>query len=1691
MRKSAIRLGMALLVLWTSLVQVQLAHAEVEGDFSYTVAGGKSTVTDYTGGQLGVSIPATLGGFPVTEIGRGAFDTYLTGRPRITSVTIPDSVATLQTYAFRETNLSSVDLPESLTTIGSSAFEGNSLTSIVMPDNMIMIGNYSFYRNKLTSLKLNEGLKNINGGAFDTNLIAKLVLPASLTKVDSQAFYFNQITSVTVLGATTTFGNNVFQNNPGSLKIFGIANSTAATYAASNGHGFVDGTALFLAYSKAQSLLKDHATGTGVGQVPISARNDLTAVKDTARLFIDSISNATTEADLTAAANPLIAANSAFEGTIVQAGNADALGAKIAEANQALTDHPAGTNVGQTTVGARSALQAAVASAQLIYGQAANYTQAPLDAAVADLNAAILAFGITFVQAGDASALGAKIVEANQALTDHPAGTGVGQTFSVDYQALQSAVASAQQIYGQAANYTQTQLDGATATLNAAIGAFEAKIIPAGNPSALQTKLAEARQALTDHPEGTNVGQASAMDRATLQSTINVAQGIYDDASNRTQAQLDSAVANLNGAIAAFGAVIVPAGNASTLGTKLGEARQTLTSHPEGTNVGEASAMDRATLQSAINVAQGIYDDASNRTQAQLDSAVADLNGATAAFGAAIIPAGNPAALQAKLADARQALTDHPAGTNVGEASATDRATLQSAINAAQTIFDDAANRTQAQLNAAVADLDGALDFFEASIVEAGDPALLRSTIAEADQALADHPVGTGVGQSLNGDYIVLQAAVSAARQVVGQAANYTQAQLDDATAILASAIDTFEAAIIPAGDPSALQAKLGEARQALTDHPEGTNVGEASATDRATLQSAIDAAQTIYGDAANRTQAQLDSAVADLIAALTTFATTLIPAGDAAALGQKIADAMQALADHPSGTGVGQTTSGDYSALQSAIAAAQQVFDQADNYTDSQLAETYADLAAALTSFEAAIIPAGNPAALTSLLTEARQALADHPEGSGVGEASGSARSALQSAIDAAQAIVDDAANQTGDQLSAAAVSLTEAMARFEAAWVGLVLTAPADGLYGAGDKLRFTAFYGYEVIVTGSPVLPLRVGADTVAQTVYAPYAGVVGSAITELTFEYEIPAGIADADGLEVAGALELPAGADIARASGGAAALTYATPATGGIRIVAIPPEVALTATPNGSSRQVVSVSTSVYGEAAGNALSALRWLPGNVGVAEFAGGASGTDLLAAKQFTVSANGEYTVYAKDVAGNETVKSVTVNGIGSGGSGPSAPIVPDRPPVSRTTVTVQPDGGITVRVGSSDIERTTRTDGTAIERIQLAERTRAQIVESLKNSKSRTIAIVVDDRESAVETRFPATWIAEIAEAYPDATIETKLNGSGYRLPVSGLDLAALAKRLGTDVSGMTVSIVQERAGQDVRREIERIGASEGFTVQADVIDFKVTLEANGQTLEAREFGGAYVARSIRLAGGTANRNLVAVFYDRAKGKVAFVPTRLVTDPNGKPEAVLNVPHNSLFTVVEVKTRRFADLKGHWAQADAELLASKLLVNGVTSDRYAPAGTLTRAEFSAMLVRGLGLTAKEGKDGVRFADVAETAWYAPMVKAAVEGGLVSGVSSERFAPNEPITREQMAVMIGGALALARYSGEVNATAPGYADREAIASWALAAVTRASEAGILQGSSDGRFKPKAYATRAEAAVMLKRFLQAVRFID
>ncbi|MHA7965953.1 leucine-rich repeat protein [Paenibacillus sp. CAU 1782] len=1768
MRKSLLCLLIALIAFGTSLTQIQVGYA-AEVEFIFTTSNNVATVTGYSGTEVNVVIPETLSGVAVTSIGRSAFDTYGTAKPKLASVVIPNSVVEIQTYAFRYNSLTSIDLPDNLLRIGASAFENNPLTSVVFPDSVTSIGNYAFYMSDLTSITLSENLKTISGGAFDTNKLTRLVIPSGVTTVQSSAFYANNLTSVTVLGAETSFGVDVFRSNPGNLKLFGIANSPAATYAANSGHEFVDGTALFQAVATAKTALANHLPGTGVGQVPANAYSNLTAAYDVAIAFVNGIGNATVVSDLVTAAMPLTAAISAFEGQIIRSGNPAALGTALTEAGLVLSVHSAGTNAGQTSEGNRSALQFAIDAARQIYNQAGIYRQDELDVAVAELDAAIDTFMAAIIPAGDPTVLGTAIANAQQVMTNHPQGENVGQTSSATHIALQTAVNTAQQILQNASQYSQSQLDTAVANLETAKSTFESAIIPAGDVAELEDLLEDATRMLVEHPQGIGVGQTSASDRSALQAAINAAQAIADESSKQTQNQLNAAVANLETAKSTFESAIIPAGDVTELEDLLVDATRMLVDHPQGAGVGQASASDRSALQAAINAAQAIADEALKQTQNQLNAAVANLETAKSTFESVIIPAGDVAELEDLLVDVTQMLADHPQGAAVGQASASDRSALQAAINAAQAIADEALKQTQNQLNAAVAELETAMDTFESAIIPAGDVAELEDLLEDATRMLVEHPQGTGVGQAsastrnalqaainaaqaiadealkqtqnqlnaavanlktakstfesaiiLAGDVAeleelledatrilvdhplgtgvgqasasarnALQAAINAAQAIADEALKQTQNQLNAAVAELETAMDTFESAIIPAGDVTELEDLLVDATRILVNHPQGIAVGQASASDRSALQAAINAAQAIADEALKQTQNQLNAAVAELETAMDTFESAIIPAGDVAELEDLLEDATRMLVEHPQGTGVGQASASTRNALQAAINAAQAIADEALKQTQSQLDAAVANLKTAKSTFESAIILAGDVAELEDLLVDATEMLVDHPQGTGVGQASASDRSALQAAINAAQAIADEALKQTQSQLDAAVAELGTAMDTFESAWVGGELTAPANKLYGPNNVLHFTVRYGYGVIVAGTPVVPLRIGASSNTRTVNAEYTGTHNEAMTELTFEYKVPAGMVDEDGIEVAAALELPDDASIVRASGGAASLAFGTPDTSGVYIVSISPDVVLTAEPDGSRQQVIRAAASVYGEAAGNALVVLRWLKGNLNAADFMDG-GGSDILSEPRFTVSENGEYTVFARDEAGNDTVKVIAVTGI----STPSQSFGGDRP-ASSSTVTINQNGGISAIIDSSVIKQIKSSDGTLIEQVILSERMEEQVLELLREAKEPLVTIVINDQEHTVQTQLSAAWIAEIAKAYPNAIIEAQLNGSSYQLQLNALDLDILAERLDTDLSNMTVSIIQEQVGEDIRNEIERLGVSQGFTVFGGIIDFKVTAEANGKTLEVQNFGESYMARTIRLGGGAENRNLVSVMYNPATGTIIFVPASLSTRTDGSLEAILKVPHNSIYTVVDVKARTFSDLTGHWAKADVDYLASKLLVYGLTADRFSPDGTITRAEFLALLVRGLGLTVKENEDSSYYSDVLETAWYAPVVNAAVANRLATGISAESFAPNAPITREQMAVIIDKALTFSGHanSRDMQAESPliSFADFDHISTWAQSAVARVSEVGIIKGMEDGRFAPTGYATRAQAAVMLKRLLQYLHHID
>jgi 2',3'-cyclic-nucleotide 2'-phosphodiesterase len=168
-------------------------------------------------------------------------------------------------------------------------------------------------------------------------------------------------------------------------------------------------------------------------------------------------------------------------------------------------------------------------------------------------------------------------------------------------------------------------------------------------------------------------------------------------------------------------------------------------------------------------------------------------------------------------------------------------------------------------------------------------------------------------------------------------------------------------------------------------------------------------------------------------------------------------------------------------------------------------------------------------------------------------------------------------------------------------------------------------------------------------------------------------------------------------------------------------------------------------------------------------------------------------------------------------------------------------------------------------------------------------------------------------------------------------------------------------------------------------------------------------------------------------------------------------------------------FSDVPAtHWAFSAINDLAAKQIVTGKSDTIFDPNTNVSRAEFATLLVKALKLTAKNKST---FSDVPATAWYADAVAAANENGLVNGVAPGLFAPNDTITREQMAVMASSALKLKAGKAIIATSDIKFTDDSGISAWAKAGVTVTVDRGVMSGRGAGKFVPKASTTRAEAA--------------
>ncbi|ADL07128.1 S-layer homology domain-containing protein [Thermosediminibacter oceani] len=222
-----------------------------------------------------------------------------------------------------------------------------------------------------------------------------------------------------------------------------------------------------------------------------------------------------------------------------------------------------------------------------------------------------------------------------------------------------------------------------------------------------------------------------------------------------------------------------------------------------------------------------------------------------------------------------------------------------------------------------------------------------------------------------------------------------------------------------------------------------------------------------------------------------------------------------------------------------------------------------------------------------------------------------------------------------------------------------------------------------------------------------------------------------------------------------------------------------------------------------------------------------------------------------------------------------------------------------------------------------------------------------------------------------------------------------------------------------------------------------------------------------------------NLVLARYDDTEGRWVVIPA--VADM-AKGVIVARIEHFSKVAVFAKEVRKsFADVSDAsfgWAKDAVEALAGSGIVTGVYGTFFEPGRALTRAEFVTMIVKTLGLEPKAG-EGRQFKDVKKGAWYEKAVYAAVDAGLVTGYEDGTFRPDGKITREQLAVILARAVGFTP-SGEN----PDFKDGKSISPWSRGSVAAAVAGELLEGFEDGTFRPKAAVSRAQAAVVIYRFL-------
>ena len=355
------------------------------------------------------------------------------------------------------------------------------------------------------------------------------------------------------------------------------------------------------------------------------------------------------------------------------------------------------------------------------------------------------------------------------------------------------------------------------------------------------------------------------------------------------------------------------------------------------------------------------------------------------------------------------------------------------------------------------------------------------------------------------------------------------------------------------------------------------------------------------------------------------------------------------------------------------------------------------------------------------------------------------------------------------------------------------------------------------------------------------------------------------------------------------------------------------------------------------------------------------------------------------------------------------------------------------------------------------------------------------------SAAEDREAAEKAAEEAKAAQKAAEEARKSAEDAK---SAAELAMQAAEQSNKEAAASAAQAAEYAKKmaEAYEEIVRI--------KAELVEYLAKAQAEAERAEAERKAAEEAQRKAEEAALAAAKYAAAYelaqlqqngegltghakeAYDKALADAAAAIEAAKTP--AEVDAALAAAREALNNAV-CPSAAFTDVEENvWYHDGIDFMVRNGYMNGVAADTFDVEGSLTRAQLVTILYRIAG--EPETSAAIPFADVADGQWYTKAIVWAAENGIVKGVNETTFAPNDPITREQIAVI------LYRYAHEEN-TEDGkltsFPDAKDISGYALEAMNWAVARGLINGS-DGKLLPQDTATRAQIAVILARYLNA-----